>query len=74
MRLSTFQALVTDKNRPVKKEYETLVMDVYDSDLVPVDFLLAKEAYDTINEYASNKTNGNIQKIVKPSDILQVSY
>jgi serine protease inhibitor len=64
--------LVTDINRPVRKDYESLVTGVYDSDLVPVDFLLAKEAYETINNYAYNKTNGNIQKIVKPTDILQV--
>lgn len=73
VKLSTFQAMVTDKNRPANPAYSDVLERVYNADLLSVDFSQPKNAFDTINQYASDKTNGELQKVIKPYDVLTVS-
>jgi serine protease inhibitor len=74
IKLSTFQAMVSDKNRPARPEYEDVLENIYKADLLSVDFSQPKDAYNAINQYASEKTNGELQKVVKPNDVLTVSF
>lgn len=70
--LSQFNALITDTNRPVPREYEETMERIYKADVIPVDYTAANVAYDTINSYVSDKTRGQIRKIVRPEDVIKV--
>jgi serine protease inhibitor len=71
IKLSTFQALVTDRNRPANPSYSDTIEGTYKADLLSVDFSQPKNAYDTINDYAYTKTNGELTKIITPADVLK---
>lgn len=70
--LSQFNTLITDKNRPIPGDYEDNMEKIYKADVIPVDFTNPNAVYNNINSYVSNKTNGEIRKIVRPEDVLKV--
>lgn len=70
--LSQFNTLITDKNRPIPGDYEESMEKIYKADVIPVDFTNPNAVYNNINSYVSNKTNGEIRKIVRPEDVLKV--
>ncbi|CAO1415802.1 unnamed protein product [Diamesa tonsa] len=69
--LSQFNALITDTNRPIPREYEDNMEKIYKADIIPVDFTNPNAVYNNINSYVSNKTNGQIRKIVRPEDVIK---
>ena len=72
--LSQFNALITDTNRPIPREYEDDMEKIYKADIIPVDFTNPNAVYNNINSYVSNKTNGQIRKIVRPEDVIKVIH
>lgn len=72
--LSQFNALITDTNRPIPREYEEAMEKIYKADVIPVDFTIANVAYDNINSYVSEKTRGQIRKIVRAEDVIKVTF
>lgn len=71
MQLSTFQAIVADKNRPVKSEFQSKIESDYKAEVLSVDFTNPKAAFTYVNEYVANHTRGEIQKILTPEDVLK---
>lgn len=70
--LAVEQAMFSDKNRPVERDYEDKLLRVYEADIVPIDFHDNIAAYYDINDYVELKTHGKISKIVQPEDLLDL--
>lgn len=71
VQLSTFQAIVADKNRPLNSDFQTNIEGAYKSEVLNVDFTNPKVAFTYVNEYVANHTRGEIQKILTPEDVLK---
>jgi serine protease inhibitor len=64
--------LVTDRARPVKLDYESLVEKVYDADVFPVNFLEVEKTLNIINSQVNRLTEGQIPDTVTREDLFKV--
>jgi len=71
--LDKFTALISDKNRPINREYEDILEQVYDIELEPVDFRRTDDTLRTINDKVNQKTRGQIPELLTRDDLLGVS-
>lgn len=72
MQLQKFAMLVTDRARPVKREYEDLVEKTYDAFVEPVDFLEVDKTLRLVNGLVSNLTRGQITDTIMKDDLFKV--
>ncbi|XP_011292505.1 serine protease inhibitor 77Ba [Musca domestica] len=66
--VASFQALFTDINRPVYRDYENLVTRIYESALIPVNFSDVNRTFTQINEDINRATRGLLPYSVQPQD------
>lgn len=69
IKLAVTQVLFTDHNRPIDPQLEDTLQRVYDADHITVDFRDPVEAFYTINDYVTGKTQGRLGNIVTLEDI-----
>lgn len=74
MLLNKFSALIGDKNRPARPDYEDIVEKIYEADYFPVNFQNVDRTLYEINQKVSQNTNGQIQQAVSRDDLLKVSF
>ncbi|XP_013116765.1 serine protease inhibitor 77Ba [Stomoxys calcitrans] len=66
--VASFQALFTDINKPVNRDYESLVTRVYESALIPVHFSEVNSTFAQINADINRATRGLLPHSVTPQD------
>lgn len=71
VQLAVNQALFSDINRPVENDYANILAFDYEADHVPIDFRVPAYAVKRINDHISYRTQGKIQNVVKPEDLLE---
>lgn len=69
VQVTSSQILFSDKNRPIDPEYAYKLDHFYAADHMPVNFYNVAEAYNVINQYVSERTNGQIPRIVNMDDL-----
>ncbi|KAJ0172288.1 hypothetical protein K1T71_012261 [Dendrolimus kikuchii] len=67
--LENANALFTNKNLKLKKEYENTVVKVHNSEVLKVDFKNPTAAANLLNEWVNKKTKGHIPAIIQPDQI-----
>lgn len=68
--LDNANALFTDKNRPVNKDFETTVQRYYHANILPIDFQQVQQSAYKINSWVSNATRNRIPQIVNENDLI----
>lgn len=68
--MGTYQGLFTDINKPVHRDFENIIEQDYNSQLIAVNFQDINETFTKINEYVSRATNGLISHTVNPQDFV----
>lgn len=63
------QALFSDENRPIDREYEYNLDSVYEADHLSVNFHNSAQALHRINSYVSDKTKGKIPRVINTDDL-----
>jgi len=71
--LDKFSSLLSDKNRPISREYEDTLKEFYDVDVEPVNFRTAFDTLRTINKKVNQKTRGEIPELLTRDELLGVS-
>ncbi|XP_075151149.1 serine protease inhibitor 77Ba-like [Haematobia irritans] len=66
--VASFQALFTDINKPVNRDYESLVTRIYESALIPVNFSEVNKTFTQINDDINKATRGLLPHSVQPQD------
>ncbi|XP_073823749.1 serine protease inhibitor 77Ba-like [Musca autumnalis] len=66
--VASFQALFTDINKPVNRDYENLVTRTYESALIPVNFSDVNRTFTQINDDINRATRGLLPHSVQPQD------
>ena len=74
VKLRQFSALIGDVNRPIGREYEDVVEQIYNADYIPVNFKNIEGTLRDVNEVVSKNTNGQIREAVTREDLLKVSW
>ncbi|XP_049285894.1 serine protease inhibitor 77Ba [Anopheles funestus] len=70
VQLAAAQYVITDKNRPVSKDFETNLDNFYNpSILQPMDFANRKQTVDRVNQLVSDATKGQIPKAIEMRDL-----
>jgi serine protease inhibitor len=59
--------------RPLKPEFENKIENIYDALIESVDFSNTRETVRKINNFVSQKTQGQITDVVTPDEILKVN-
>ena len=70
VQVKTGEFIFTDLNQPIMNDYERVMEQYYDVDILPIDYTKLKEATIRINSYIRNATNNQIPKAVHPNDII----
>lgn len=71
VQLAVNQALFSDINRPLENDYANILALDYEADHIQVNFQVPAFASKRINDHISNRTQGKIQDVVKPEDLLE---
>lgn len=71
VQLAVNQALFSDINRPLENDYANILAYDYEADHIPVNFQVPAYATKRINDHISYRTQGKIQDVVKPEDLLE---
>ncbi|CAG9804414.1 unnamed protein product [Chironomus riparius] len=66
-----FSALIGDVNRPIGREYEDVVEQIYNADYIPVNFKNIEGTLREVNDVVSKNTNGQIREAVTREDLLK---
>ncbi|TMW41835.1 hypothetical protein DOY81_013085 [Sarcophaga bullata] len=66
--VASFNALFTNINTPVSRDYENIIERDYNSALIPVDFADVNNTFTKINSDIRDATRGLIQYTVTPQD------
>ena len=66
--MASFNALFTNINTPVSRDYENIIERDYNSALIPVDFDDVNNTFTKINSDIREATRGLIQYTVTPQD------
>lgn len=69
--LSVNQAMFTHSKYHLQPDYINTLVTQYKANFLPVDFQKQNEAAKTVNDYLSNRTNGQVNNIVNPDDLSQ---
>lgn len=71
VQLAVNQALFSDLNRPLENDYANILSYDYEADHIPINFHVPAYAVKRINDHISYRTQGKIQDVVKPEDLLE---
>lgn len=71
--VASFNALFTNINKPVSRDYEDIIERDYNSALIPVDFDDVNNTFTKINEDIRVATRGLIPYTVTPQDFLDAN-
>lgn len=71
--MASFNALFTDVNKPVNRDYEIVVERVYGSALIPVDYQDVNNTFTKINNDISKATRGLLPYTVTPQDFKEAN-
>ncbi|KAL9905711.1 serine protease inhibitor 77Ba-like isoform X1 [Glossina fuscipes] len=71
--VASFNALFTDVNKPVNRDYEIVVERVYGSALIPVDYQDVNNTFTKINDDISKATRGLLPYTVTPQDFKEAN-
>ena len=66
--VASFNAMFTNINTPVNRDYENIIERDYNSALIPVDFADVNNTFTKINSDIREATRGLIQHTVTPQD------
>lgn len=69
LQVSTLQAIFSDINRPVDRDYEDVVERIYRANLVPINFHNSKESANIVNDFVNRETRGLIKQLVYQEDL-----
>lgn len=68
--LAVNHALFTDINRPIEHSYASILQNDYEADHLPVNYQAPNNAVKVINDHISWRTQGKINNVVKPEDLM----
>lgn len=71
--LAVNQAMFTNSKYHLQPDYINTLVNKYEANFLPVDFQQQNEAAQTINNYVSNRTNGQVNRIVNPDDLSETT-
>lgn len=71
--LAVNQAMFTDSKYQLQPEYVDTLVNQYEANFLSVDFQQQGETAQTINNYLSNRTNGQINSVVNPDDLTETT-
>lgn len=70
--VASYQAIFTDINKPVQRDYEDIIEREYHSVLTPVDFGDVNTTFVKINDDINKATRGLLPYSILPQDLIDV--